>query len=322
VLSSEIATSLRNAKLDARTISYVESASTGFKMGDEIEMALLTGVFKQCTTATQFCRLGTVKSNMGHAEAASGIAQLIKVILQLDHGQLTPLLHLDQIDPNLDLADTPFVLQRQLEPWERPMVEIDGTRRQYPRRALVNSLGLGGTFSNVVVEEHREATRELVSDPHERHLIVLSAKNPERLAEMCQQLGDFVARHPQLDVRSLAHTLQVGRRAMPARLAFVVTTLADLMAGLSEARTVLSGDQAASQSIYIGGHTGSTQPAMQAAQLPAKGAKLQLEQLAVQWVNGAAVDWQARYTSPVKKMVLPGYPFARTRAVESTQFNY
>src|SRR5206468_10588749 len=104
-----------------------------------------------------FCALGSVKSNIGHPEAASGIAQLTKVVLQLQHRQLVPSIKAEPLNPNLRLEETPFVLQRELADWPRPVLEIDGKPQEVPRRALIDSYGAGGAYVSLVVEEYTPA---------------------------------------------------------------------------------------------------------------------------------------------------------------------
>jgi acyl transferase domain-containing protein len=323
VLSREIAAGLRTSGIDARTISYVESATTGFKLGDEMEMAMLTEVFKQLTPDKQFCRLGTVKSNMGHAEAASGISQLIKVILQIDHGQLTPLLNLGPIDPQLDLSDTPFFLQTELTEWAQPEMKVNSTKRQHPRRALVNSLGLGGTFSNVLVEEHLSSVDCGVADDASAQVIVVSAKNRDRLQASCQQLLEFAVREPTINLSRFAYTLQIGRQEMAARAAFVASTVDELKVGLQACIAVLAGAPRVAFPVWVGectedGNRGNPNKDPSAPIV----ADITREDLAARWVGGAAIAWRQIYSSAPRKMVLPGYPFAQTRSTATIQLDY
>src|SRR5215467_9297485 len=146
-----VADALRRAQVPARTISYLEAHGTGTALGDPIEIAGLTRAFREVDQQDaehgldkQFCAIGSVKSNIGHGESAAGIAGLTKILLQLKHSQLVPSLHAQTLNPNIDFAATPFVVQQELAPWRRPVVESDGLRREYPRIAGISSFGAGG----------------------------------------------------------------------------------------------------------------------------------------------------------------------------------
>ncbi|MCP5006293.1 MAG: SDR family NAD(P)-dependent oxidoreductase, partial [Planctomycetes bacterium] len=108
--------------LDPRTVSYVESAATGSSLGDPVELKALSNAFGKFTSEKQFCAIGSVKSNIGHAEAASGISQLTKVVLQLQHKHLVPSIMAEPLNPNLSFDDTPFYLQREFREWKKPIV--------------------------------------------------------------------------------------------------------------------------------------------------------------------------------------------------------
>ena len=150
---------LRNARLDPRSISYVEAHGTGTELGDPIEVDGLTKAFTELLQERDgeapaswkpWCALGSAKSNIGHLEAAAGIAGLTKILLQMRHRQLTPSLHAESVNPNIDFSRTPFILQRTLGEWAPPTVE--GTPS--PRRAGISSFGAGGSNAHLIVEEY------------------------------------------------------------------------------------------------------------------------------------------------------------------------
>ena len=136
---------LQQAGVRPDTIGYVEMAAYGAELTDQIEFRALQKVFKDCRRK-HLCSLGSVKSNIGHLEAASGMAQIIKVLLQLKYKQLAPSLFADQIAPEIDLAQSPFYLQRELTPWP-------AGKNKSPRRASINSFGAGGANVHLLIEE-------------------------------------------------------------------------------------------------------------------------------------------------------------------------
>jgi polyketide synthase PksN len=113
----------------------------------------LTKAFHEYTPDKQFCSIGSAKSNIGHCESAAGIAGVTKVLLQLQHRQLAPSLHSEVLNPNIDFSKTPFVVQQELVEWKRPLVEINGESKEYPRRAGISSFGAGGANAHMVIEE-------------------------------------------------------------------------------------------------------------------------------------------------------------------------
>ncbi|TAL41611.1 MAG: polyketide synthase, partial [Methylovulum sp.] len=220
--------------IDPRTVSYVEAAAAGSALGDPIELSALTKAFRKFTQDAQFCAIGSVKSNIGHAEAASGMSQLTKVVLQLQHRQLAPSILAEPLNPNLSFADTPFYLQETLADWEQPVVTIDGVTQTYARRATISSFGAGGSNAHLIIEEYippvqdRQACERSASP----QIIVFSARSRERLQAVVEQMLAFVEQHPALPLSDFAYTLQVGREAMAARLALVVNDSATLVQAL------------------------------------------------------------------------------------------
>lgn len=119
------------AGVNARAVSYIEAHGTGTELGDPIEVTGLTQAFKKDTQDTGFCAIGSVKSNIGHLEAAAGIAGIAKIILQMKNRKIAPSLHSQKLNPNINFSKTPFVVQQGLSEWERPIVEEDGEQQEY-----------------------------------------------------------------------------------------------------------------------------------------------------------------------------------------------
>ena len=134
-----VARALNEARINPRTVSYVEAHGTGTSLGDPIEVSGLTKAFRQNRAGEQkqeqYCALGSVKSNIGHLESAAGIAGVTKVLLQMQHRTLVPSLHTEMLNPQIDFESTPFTVQRGASEWHRPVIEIDGVRKEYPRIA-------------------------------------------------------------------------------------------------------------------------------------------------------------------------------------------
>ncbi len=139
-----IALAQADAGVEPDSIAYVECHGTATPLGDPIEIAALTKAFRAGTDRRQFCAIGSIKSNIGHADAAAGVAGLIKAVLALEREAVPPSLHYEQPNPEIDFAGSPFFVNAALRPWPRAAA---------PRRCGVSSFGLGGTNAHVVLEE-------------------------------------------------------------------------------------------------------------------------------------------------------------------------
>lgn len=201
------------ADVSADTISYVECHGTATPLGDPIEIAGLTKAFRATTDRKGFCAIGTVKTNIGHLDIASGVAGLIKTILALEHESLPASLHFKTPNPKLDLANSPFFVNAELRPWPR------GAQ---PRRAGVSAAGVGGTNVHLVVEEAPAVpVADTAADEDAAHLFVLSARDENALADARRRLAAHVDAHADQSLGDIAFTLQTGRRAFTHRFTCV-----------------------------------------------------------------------------------------------------
>jgi amino acid adenylation domain-containing protein len=216
-----IASALQQAGLEPADIDYVEAHGTGTELGDPVEVAALTRVFggRQRPLA-----LGSVKSNIGHADAAAGVAGLIKTILALQHGILPPSLHFSEVNPHVDFTTASISVVGSAQAWPD---HGDGR----PRRAGVSAFGIGGTNVHVVLEQ-APARVQPVSATAAQLVLPLSARTPESLHSSILALADALQRAPQLPLRDVAFTLQQGRAAFGCRHAVVASTVAEAVAAL------------------------------------------------------------------------------------------
>ncbi len=197
--------------IDPETISYIEAHGTGTALGDPIEIAGLTQAFRAGgARENSFCAIGSLKTNVGHLDAAAGVAGLIKTALALHHKVLPASLHFNSPNPELGIEESPFYVNARRQPWRAGAT---------PRRAGVSSFGVGGTNSHVVLEE--APALEPGGRARDRQLLVLSARSSDGLDRAAAGLRKHLAVDETVNMVDAAYTLQVGRRAFSHRRAIV-----------------------------------------------------------------------------------------------------
>jgi acyl transferase domain-containing protein len=211
--SQVIVEALADAGVDADSIGYIEAHGTGTTLGDPIEVEAMTKAFRSHTSRTGFCAIGSVKTNIGHLDAAAGVSGFIKTVLALDRRQLPPSLHFEQPNPKIEFQSSPFFVNTKLTDWNA------GVRPGAPRRAGVSSFGMGGTNAHVVLEEAPPALQPAPARPHQ--LLLLSAKSEASLERATEQLAAHLRRAPDGSLADIAYTLQVGRGEFGWRRALV-----------------------------------------------------------------------------------------------------
>jgi amino acid adenylation domain-containing protein/non-ribosomal peptide synthase protein (TIGR01720 family) len=213
---------LARAQVAPATIGYIEAHGTATALGDPIEVAALTQVFRSSTDGVDFCAIGSVKTNIGHLDAAAGVAGLIKTVFALKHRQIPPSLHFHAPNPQIDFANTPFYVSTRLAEWPSSST---------PRRAGVSSFGIGGTNAHVVLEE---APPLPAPDPARAwHVLPLSAKTTTALAAATANLVVYLHQNPAVNLADVAYTLQIGRRAFEHRQILVCRDRDDALAALA-----------------------------------------------------------------------------------------
>jgi amino acid adenylation domain-containing protein len=216
---------LASSGVEARSISYVECHGTATPMGDPIEIAGLTKAFAASTPDLQFCAIGSVKSNVGHLDAAAGVTGLIKTALSLKYRQLPPSLHYRNSNPQIDFANTPFFVNDTLRAWPQG---------SGPRRAGVSAFGVGGTNVHIVVEEALGAAAAASAETSAptTELLVLSARSAAALQVARRNLAAHLRDSSDSALADVAFTLQIGRRGFDHRATMVVRDAADAIAKL------------------------------------------------------------------------------------------
>lgn len=203
------------AQVDARSIGYVECHGTATPLGDPAEIMALTSAFQAATTDTSFCAIGSVKTNIGHLDAAAGVAGLIKTALAIEHGELPPSLHYEEPNPQINFASTPFFVNNVLQRWPR---------NSEARRAGVSSFGIGGTNAHVILEEAPAFLPGQSSRTN--HIFCVSGKTQSALDGTTDRLAaHLLVAGNELNPADVAYTLQASRNAFRFRRAVVSSDL-------------------------------------------------------------------------------------------------
>jgi acyl transferase domain-containing protein len=213
------------AGVSADSIQYVECHGTGTSLGDPIEIAALTQAFRLGTDKTGFCRVGSVKSNIGHLDTAAGVVSVIKAVLAIENGEIPPTLGYEAPNPAIDFASSPFLVADKLVPWPK----TGG-----PRRAAVNSLGVGGTNAHAIIEEAPPRAVPAAKAAEGPQLLVLSARNRKALDEAGQRLAAHIEAAPDQRLEDIAYSLIESRRRFDQRRVVAVADRADAITALSQ----------------------------------------------------------------------------------------
>ncbi len=205
-----IAAAQRDAGVSPRAIGYVEAHGTATPLGDPVEVESLNRAFRLGTDDVGFCKIGSLKSNVGHLVVAAGVAGVIKTALSLANEQLPPTLHFRRPNPDIPFDGSPFTVNGALCPWPRGAL---------PRLAGVSSFGVGGTNAHVVLEEapHRPAPPATAGP----QVLLLSARTPAALERMALDLAAHLQGQAAPTLADAAHTLRVGRSRFAQRLCVV-----------------------------------------------------------------------------------------------------
>ena len=219
-----IVAALADAHVDARSISYVETHGTATPLGDPVEVEALTKAYRRHTPDTGFCRIGSVKSNIGHAVIAAGATGVIKTALALSTELLPASINFKSPNPKLGIEQSPFVVHDRATPW---------LRGKAPRRAGVSSFGVGGTNAHVILEEAPVAeTSGAAVGPQ---LLLLSGRTPNALAESARRLAEHLEANPGLNLADAAYTLRVGRKPFTERACVVAGSCKEAVTALRDA---------------------------------------------------------------------------------------
>ncbi len=311
------------AGIDPGTVTFIETHGTGTPLGDPVEINGLKSGFEKffikhggSMSDKPVCGLGSVKTNLGHLEAAAGVTGLIKVLMSLKYKKIPPNLHLKEINPQIELENTPFYIVSEARDWEHP---ADARGKKLPLRAGVSSFGMGGSNAHLVLEEYINPAQENRDKPLVSNIFVLSAQNGVQLEEYIDLFIKFLENKSHLwnkyRLESLAYTLQVGREDMKERLAIVYESLPQLF----EKITAYSNKKHLMEGVFAGNSKAASNTGVDVSDIK-EGTNFiknlirnrDIEKLAQLWVSGSYIEWDALYEgSKPCRISIPSYPFAK-----------
>lgn len=298
-----IKAAVKDAGIDFSRVSYIECHGTGTSLGDPVEIKGLKTVASELledSFVQQNCKLGSIKSNIGHLEYGAGVVGLIKVILQMKHKKIAKSLHCDKLNPYIDLNDSHFEISQQASDWEVAPGQT--------RVAGVSSFGFGGVNAHVVLEEFNpdsvlNAEDELEEDIQQSQLLVLSAKTEESLFNYVSQFKDFISNvdENETPLKNIAYTLQLGREEMSERIVFVANSIdewRELVDGFLQSegkiydRKICRGSVKGNSSHNF--EVGDTQAGQDYIKQLVE--DNESEKLAELWVKGTKIDWSVLHS--------------------------
>lgn len=292
----------RNAKVEPRQLGYVEAHGTGTSLGDPIEVNALAASLCKGRIPDQPLVIGSVKTNIGHLEAAAGIAGVIKVILSLQHKEIPPHLHFRMPSPRIDWQSIPIEVAAKNSPW----LAVEGRRL-----AGVSSFGFSGTNAHIVLEEATEKTAEKRCETSPLHILALSAKSEGALLSLARRYEEHIAAHPDQEIGDICYSANTGRSHFSKRMAIVAATKNELREKLVAHR-----EGKTCPGLYGGNDPGGSRgassvgPDMFSRGDPGE----EMAELGRSYVKGHAIGWDEFYQGRGgKKVALPTYPFQGQR---------
>jgi len=207
-----ILSAYKNAGISPDSINYVEAHGTGTSLGDPIEVEALTKAFREYTQENQICKIGSAKTNIGHLEAAAGIAGVIKILMMMRRQKIPQSLNIKKLNPIINFKNSPFMVATELTDWQQKEPKL-------PRRASVSSFGFGGVNSHLVLEEFCQKPVTQDSESEVNQLFILSAKSSNSINKLIEDWRQFVNSHTfsQYSLKDICTTLKLGRGSFPYR---------------------------------------------------------------------------------------------------------
>lgn len=293
-------------QINPEQITYYEAHGTGTILGDPIEVEAITKAFRRYTNRKQYCALGSVKANIGHAIAAAGVISIIKLLLCMKYKKIPPQIHYKAINKQIDIENSPLYITTEQKDWE----VVDG-----PRMGAVSSFGFSGTNAHVVIEEYNQQANEV--ETGQKELIILSAQNEQALRKNVSNLADYLKRSDvMVELQEVAYTLQTRRQHMNVRIAILVSSMEELQEKL---QFYLEGKK--DLALYLSDDGLQKEMCCELFQDEDGYAYIwqllsnkRYNKLAKLWVSGVSVDFSEIYDTNMHSVSLPTYAFSHEKS--------
>lgn len=310
----------QQARIDPRTVSYIEAHGTGTALGDPIEISGLEKVFKQRDMSYP---IGSVKSNIGHCEGAAGIASVTKVLLQIQYKTLVPSILSDKLNKNINWEAPKFKVQQEVSAWDRPSIYENNIKKEYPRTAGISSFGAGGSNAHLIISEPPEISKQsFTKKPF--YLITLSAKTEEALNHKITDLTDWLIKHEESTIEEISYTLNAGRSHFEKRFAIVIKSKDELLDSLKK---IKNATKLKNMHINLNKKIEREDAEVYSKILNKMIAEISQDNLLTEkeyfdhllflgksYVDGYDLDWNKLHSNESKRKIsLPTYPFANER---------
>lgn len=315
----------QDAKIDPRTISYIETHGTATKMGDPIEIEGIEKAFSRYTDRKQFCAVSSIKSYLGHLDNAAGMAGLLQTVLALKHKQIPPVFNFHRPNCHISFVNSPVYVNSTLKKWD----VSDG-----PRRCGVSSYGFSGTNCHVVLEEAPACERTNVTQEEKLRILTISAKTKGAFGKLIKNYQKFLQENETIHLDDLCYTANTGRGHYEFRLAILFNSRKELLEGIDAAQNAFTQDGKIENSkVYTGEHnigqmvkkqhdsrTITEEESMvlgqEAEELLTSGTHMEdadlgkYQEAARLYVKGAVINWTPLYKNETFRHIpLPAYPY-------------
>lgn len=316
----------KNAKVNPETISYIETHGTGTRLGDPIEILGITNAFQMFTDNKQFCGVGSVKTNIGHLIGASGCANMLKVLLSMNHHMLPPTIYFEEPNEHIDFINSPVYVVDSLREWKDD---------KKPLRAGISAFGFSGTNAHLIMEEYQKKN-ESKQQPLKKNIFTISAKTITAMNKFVERYHIFLHNKEDLDLDQICYTATTGRGHYNYRLAMVVDSVETLKENIEYLLAEgLKTDE--NREIYYQMHkvvsdrfmnktaeeiseselsklsVSTNEIVQQLAEQETFGQQDILQSLAKMYVKGGNIKWNMLYKNKkMERISLPTYPFDRT----------
>jgi acyl transferase domain-containing protein/thioesterase domain-containing protein len=210
------------AGIKAEDMGYIEAHGTATNLGDPIEMKALSNAFSRTTSEKQFCGIGSVKSNIGHTDAAAGVASFIKICLAAHHKTIPPTINYETPNPYINFNDSPFYVNDKLNKWTSDKKLVIG----------VSSFGIGGTNAHLIIEEPPQVkSKDTITAIEKTFVLPLSAKSKTSLIKRKSQLQEYLSENKEISLYDVNHSLWQGRSHMVYRSATIADSVRNIVEG-------------------------------------------------------------------------------------------